>query len=102
MQEVLGRDGGIDYAFIYMETYNLILVWKDGKLWYELDTTKKELTCNCPGNRRWQHCKHVDFVMENFDFSRVVKPRGWLNKINEEYIANYLTIRKHGWRGGDT
>ena len=97
MQTLYGRDNNVDYIFVYMEKLKTILVWKDDELAYTIKVLLNGTRiCDCWGNRRHGHCKHDDFCDE-FNFMKIVKPRSFINKTNEEFIANHLIIEKEGF-----
>ena len=90
MQTLAGKDDkGKDYYFAYIERLRKVIVWVEGQYKYLIEM-KKELICNCPGARYHGHCRHVDFVTDEFNFSKIVKPRTFLNKCEEEYYTEFL------------
>jgi len=83
-----------------METIKKILIWKDNILSYRIKVLpRKILVCDCFGNRRHGHCKHVDFCSETFNFDKVVKPKGFISQTNETYITENLKIEEEGFYG---
>ncbi len=95
MQELYGEHKGVNYCFVLMETFNKILVWRDDNFSYMIQVLNNgNLNCSCLGNRHHGHCKHIDYCKEHFNFGRIVKPRTFIGKANEYYIANYLNNLK--------
>ena len=95
MQTLAGCDDkGKDYYFAYIERLRKIIVWVEGQYKYLIEMNK-ELVCNCPGATYHGHCRHVDFVTNEFNFSKKVKPRTFLGKCEEEYYTEFLLQREN-------
>ena len=88
MQTLAGSDGKKDYYLAYIEEYDKVIVWVDGKQKYLI--SNKGGDCNCPGARYHGHCRHVDFVTQEFNFNKVVRPRGFLRLVAEDYYKQFL------------
>ena len=86
MQTLAGEGG---YYFAYIENLRKVLVWKDNKPKYIVETDNF-ITCNCPGSIFHGHCKHVDFVTSEFNLNRVIKPRLPIYQWEEEYYQEFL------------
>ena len=88
MQTLAGSDGKKDYYLAYIEEYDKVIVWVDGEHKYLI--SNKGGDCNCPGARYHGHCRHVDFVTQEFNFNKVVRPRGFLRLVAEDYYKQFL------------
>jgi hypothetical protein len=96
MQTLAGKQGSKDYYLAYIEEYDKVIVWVNDKQKYMI--INQGSICDCPGARYHGHCKHVDFATQEFNFNKVVKPRGFLRLVAEEYYKQFLEKEKDNGR----
>lgn len=94
MQSKIVDHKGLLYNYDYLEAKGAILIFKQNKLAYMIKVVKKgkKLNCNCPGSRYRGSCWHLS-IAKQFDFSRVVRARGFIARLNEEFISHWLEMR---------
>jgi hypothetical protein len=102
MQLLAGEDNkSVFYEFAYVESTNRIICWKNKKQSYVLEVIRKRdkihLACECWGQSRWGYCRHEDFCIDEFNFSKVHNPRTFMDSIKEEYYRDWLTLREGSW-----
>jgi len=82
-----------EYTYAFLESLNVIIIWKDGKQVYLLHVRRSEksfaLSCNCPSGIYRGYCKHEKFASKAFDFTREVKPRDHFKIFAEEYYTDW-------------
>ena len=79
---------GIDYEFLFIE--GIVYVLKDNVFTYILKPVEKGWDCNCKSGYWRKYCWHEDFCKENF-IKDSSPAQSWIEKIEEEYILNWLT-----------
>jgi len=96
MQTLAGKQGSKDYYLAYIEEYDKVIVWVNDKQKYMI--INQGSICDCPGARYHGHCKHVDFATQEFNFNKVVKPRGFLRLVAEDYYKQFIERIENGKR----
>jgi hypothetical protein len=94
MQTLAGNDGSKDYYLAYIEKYDKVIVWVNGKQKYLISIEKGGAICDCPGFTYHGHCKHNDFATAEFAFNKIVKPSTPIRVISEMYYSNFLEKEK--------
>jgi len=103
MQSITSVHKKITYNYHYVEEHSTIVIFKDNKLSYTILVTVRngkpvKLFCSCPGNKYHGYCHHKATATK-FKFDKRVKPRTFIDKMNEEFIAIWLENRKLYERG---
>lgn len=93
-----------DYHFIYIEQLDKVICIKDetGKKQtnyiitiYRRNTGEVFFNCDCPANV--YPCRHIEFVLDEFDLGKEVTPKEWIDKVKEEYAINWLKNQKQSF-----
>jgi len=116
MQCISGERNSKYYEFVYIEPLSQIIVWKGDlneldqvinlKQVYVMTVHKNPknvaLNCNCPAGKYRKHCEHEHFCGLSFHFYKRFKPESWIDRIQEEYLIEWLQIKKEGFYGERT